>query len=160
MPFLEAGLLLWQGTLTFAERWQTNSLIFPLLYSLVRERWVANTLVAAVLGGTVLALLSRFDLREERRFLWVNFLTLGVLFLLSPVGNPWYFLWLVPFLCIFPFGSWLLLSGLLGLYYLSFYFIYHESAETFRWVIWLEYLPFYLCWFAEWLKTGANQQHS
>jgi len=24
----------------------------------------------------------------------------------------------------------------------------------------LEYLPFYLCWFAEWLKTGANQQYS
>ncbi len=160
VPFLEAGLLLWQGTLTFAERWQTNSLIFPLLYSLVRERWVANTLVAAVLGGTVLALLSRFDLREERRFLWVNFLTLGVLFLLSPVENPWYFLWLVPFLCIFPFGSWLLLSGLLGLYYLSFYFTYRDAAETFRWVIGLEYLPFYLCWFAEWLKTGANQQHS
>jgi hypothetical protein len=152
-PFLDAGPLLWQGTLAFAERWQTNSLIFPLLHALIGERWVTNTAIALVLGGTVLTVLRRYDMGEERTFLWANFLILGTLFLLSPVGNPWYFLWLVPFLCLFPFRSWLLLSGLLGLYYLSFYFIYRGTAETFRWVVGLEYLPFYgmLVW--EWYAT-------
>jgi hypothetical protein len=143
-PFLDAGWSLWQGTLAFAERWQTNSLLFPLLRTLVGERWIANAIVATALGCLVLALLARYDVREERVFLWMNFSILGAVFLLSPVGDPWYFLWLVPFLCVFPFRSWLLLSGLLGLYYLSFYFIYHGMRETFRWVIWLEYVPFYV----------------
>ncbi|MBI3807651.1 MAG: DUF2029 domain-containing protein, partial [Nitrospirae bacterium] len=30
-PFVEAGPRLWQGTLAFADRWQTNSLLFPWL---------------------------------------------------------------------------------------------------------------------------------
>jgi hypothetical protein len=156
-PFWDAGGLLWQGTLAFAERWQTNSFLFPLLHRLVGERWVANTAVSLLLGCTVLAVLGNFDVREEKTFLWVNFLILGVLFLLSPVGNPWYFLWLLPFLCVFPLRSWLLLSGLLGLYYLWFYFLYRGTAETFRWVIWLEYLPFYgmLAW--EWFTFLAPE---
>jgi hypothetical protein len=155
-PFFAAGLTLWQGTLTFAERWQTNSLLFPFLMWGVGERWVANTVVAILLGGTTFALLSRYDVGEDSLFLWVTFLVLGALLLLSPVGNPWYFLWLVPFLCVFPLRSWLLLSGLLGLYYLWFYFVYRGAAETFRWVIWLEYVPFYSLLVWEWLKIRKN----
>jgi len=155
-PFLNAGPALWQGTLAFAERWQTNSLIFPFLRWLVGERWVANLVVAVLLGCSVLAFLSYYEVREDRLFLWVNFLVLGMLFLLSPVGNPWYFLWLVPFLCVFPLRSWLLLSGLLGLYYLWFYFVYRGAAGTFRWVLWLEYLPFYSLLVWEWLKKREN----
>lgn len=142
-PFLQAGTGLWQGTLVFAEQWQTNSLVFPLLVILVRSRWLANLLVVLTLGVVVLFLFSRFDMRDDRSFLWSSFVTLGVLFLLSPVGDPWYFVWITPFLCIFPSPAWILLSGLLGLYYLSFYFMYHKMAETFRWVLWLEYTPFY-----------------
>jgi hypothetical protein len=156
VPFVAAGPLLWQGTLAFADRWQTNSLLFPLLHQSVGERWVASTIVTFVLGGAVLTLLVRHDLRNEQSFLWVNFLALGLLFLLSPVGNPWYFLWLVPFLCVFPLPSWLLLSGLLGLYYLWFYCVYHGTAETFRRILWLEYLPFYSLLVWDWLKRREN----
>lgn len=159
-PFWAARWFLWQGTLTFAEQWQTNSFAFPLLHALVGERWLTNLVVAALLGGTVLVLLNRYDMRQEQEFLWVSFLTLGALFLLSPVANPWYFLWLVPFLCLSPLRSWLLLSGLLGLYYLSFYFAYRGAAEAFRWVMGLEYVPFYLCWLAEWLKTRTQRWHA
>ena len=155
-PFLNAGPRLWQGTVTFAERWQTNSWLFPLLGWIVGTRWMASTVVALLLGGTVLALLARHDLREDRALLWVSFLTVGTLFLLSPVGNPWYFLWLKPFLCVFPLRSWLLLSGLLGLYYLWFYFVYRDAAETFRWVLWLEYIPFYSVLVWDWLKTQGK----
>ena len=157
-PFLDVGPALWQGTLTFAERWQMNSLIFPFLSWGIGERWGANTVVAILLGGTTLALLSRYAVSKDSLFLWVIFLVLGELFLLSPVGNPWYFLWLVPFLCVFPLRSWLLLSGLLGLYYLWFYFVYRGTVETFRWVIWLEYLPFYSLLVWDWLKYRENPQ--
>jgi len=159
-PFLDAGVMLWQGTLAFADRWQANSLLFPLLGWLTGERWVTNAVVVVLLGGAVLALLCSHDVRAEREFLRVNFLVLGALFLLSPVGNPWYFLWIVPFLCVFPLRSWLLLSGLLGLYYLWFYFVYRDAAETFRWVIWLEYVPFYGLLMWEWYTTGRSVDES
>jgi len=159
-PFLDAGPMLWQGTLAFAERWQTNSGLFPLLGWIVGARWMANTVVALLLGGSVLALLMRHDLREDRALLWVSFLALGSLFLLSPVGNPWYFLWLLPFLCVFPLRSWLLLSGLLGLYYLWFYFVYRGAAETFRWVLWLEYVPFYGMLLWEWFAARSTDESS
>lgn len=156
VPFLNAGPLLWQGTQAFAERWQTNSALFPLLVRIVGERWLANTIVVLLLGGAVVTVLVRYDLQDEREFLWSIFLLLGALLLLSPVGNPWYFLWLIPLLCVFPLRSWLLLSGLLGLYYLSFYFMYHKTPEIFRWVLWLEYVSFYgmLVW--EWMILGSH----
>jgi len=45
---------------------------------------------------------------------------LVALFLLNPVGEPWYFCWVIPFLCFFPYRSLLLLSWLLIFSYLSF----------------------------------------
>ncbi|MGE0679409.1 MAG: glycosyltransferase family 87 protein, partial [Candidatus Binatia bacterium] len=142
-PFLQVGAGLWQGVVVFAEQWQTNSFVFPVLAAFTGNRWIAHLVVIVTLGAIILLLLCRLDMRDDRSFLWGSFVTLGLLFLLSPVGDPWYFVWLTPFLCIFPSPAWILLSGLLGLYYLSFYCMYHKMAETFRWVLWLEYLPFY-----------------
>lgn len=156
LPFVDAGPSLWQGTRMFAERWQTNSLLFPLLVQLVGGRWVVNTVVGALLSGLVIVVFRYGDLRDGRTFVWSVFVVLGGLLLLSPVGNPWYFLWIMPLLCVFPLRSWLLLSGLLGLYYLSFYFIYHRTPETFRWIIWLEYVPFYALLVWEWMTVWSH----
>jgi alpha-1,6-mannosyltransferase len=152
-PFWQDGGAVWQGTRAFAERWQTNSFLFSGIRLMVEERWVANAIVALLSAGVALGTLVCFDLRDAHDFLWAVFLVLGVMFLLSPVGNPWYFLWIVPLLCVFPLRSWLLLSALLGLYYLYFYFLYHQQVETFRWVIWLEYVPFYVVATWEWART-------
>ena len=147
-PFWQVGQALWTGTRTFAEQWQTNSLIFPGIVAVVDERWLANVLVGLGLGGAVLLVSYRSERHDDRQFVWSNGLMLSLMFLLSPVGNPWYFICLVPFLAIFPFRSWLLLSGLLSLHYVSFYYLYRGRLETFH--IWLEYVPFYgmLAW--EW----------
>ena len=150
LPFWEAGSALWQGSLTFAGEWQTNSFVFPFLLLLTEGRWLANGIIVACLGGAVLIAVRRNSRGDKEQFLRGCFFVIALLFLLSPVGNPWYFIWLVPFLCIFPRRSWLLLSGLLGLYYLSFYFFYRGELETFRWVVWLEYLPFYGLLMWEW----------
>lgn len=156
-PFWQDGGAVWQGTRAFAERWQTNSFLFPALHMLVEERWVANTIVALLSAGVVIATLARFDLRNAHEFLWAVFLVLGVVFVLSPVGNPWYLVWIVPLLCVFPLRSWLLLSGLLGLYYLYFYLLYHQRVETFRWVIWLEHVPFYALLAWEWTRIRRKK---
>ena len=155
-PFAAAGSGLWQGFVTFAERWQTNSLVFPLLHHLLADRWLTNGLVAGGLGGAVCIALRWNREGNDGRFLGGCFGVMGALLLLSPVGNPWYFLWIMPFVCLFPRASWLLLSGLLGLYYTAFYFLYRGEPETFRWVVWLEYLPFYivLAWEAWRIRMG------
>lgn len=159
-PFWSAGWGLWQGTIAFVGQWQTNSLLFPLLGTGVGNRWVANLAIAVALSVVAIFLLRRSALEESRPFLWSLFVMLGALFLCSPVGDPWYFVWIVPFLCVFPLRSGIVLSGLLGLYYLSFYFMYHTTPETFRWVIWLEYLPCYGLLLWEWRSVRSLHESS
>ena len=156
-PFVAAGSGLWQGFVTFAEHWQTNSFVFPLLHQMVTDRWLANGIVAGCLAGAVWVALRWNREGNDVGFLRGCFFVMGTLLLLSPVGNPWYFLWVLPFVCLFPRVSWLLLSGLLGLYYTAFYFLYRGEPEMFRWVVWLEYLPFYavLAWEARRMRMGG-----
>lgn len=155
-PFTAAGNRLWQGFATFAEHWQTNSLVFPLLHQMVTDRWLANGIVAGCLAGAAWVALRWNSQGNDVGFLRGCFFVMGTLLLLSPVGNPWYFLWVLPFVCLFPRASWLLLSGLLGLYYTAFYFLYRGEPEMFRWMVWLEYLPFYavLAWEAWRTRMG------
>ena len=157
-PFVDAGSALWQGSVTFAEHWQTNSLVFPLLHQVIVDRWLANGVVAGCLGGAVLVALRWNSEGDELHFLRSCFFVMGLLLLLSPVGNPWYFIWVMPFVCLLPRASWLLLSGLIGLYYLAFYFLYRGEPETFRWVVWLEYLPFYALLAWEWWRTRTGRR--
>ena len=83
------------------------------------------------------------------------FIIMALVFLLSPVQNPWYLCWVLPFLCIFPWRSWILLTGLVGLYYLEFYFDYQDMRQYIPWIPWFEYLPFYLL-----LAVENKLQHS
>ncbi|MCS6925656.1 MAG: glycosyltransferase 87 family protein [Candidatus Binatia bacterium] len=143
MPFASAGMGLWRGTVTFAEHWENNSFLFPLIRTVLGERWLATVVVCLALGMAVVLLVRWVDMRDARAFVWATFSALGALFLLSPVAFPWYFVWIVPFLCCFPLRAWLLLSGLLGLYYLFFYYLYRGTPESFRWIVWIEYGLFY-----------------
>lgn len=164
-PFMSAGAEVWRGTVTFAAYWENNSLLFPLVRAVLGERWRATAVVCLAVGMVIVLLVRWVDMRDERAFVWANFSALGALFLLNPVGFPWYFVWIVPFLCCFPLRAWLLLSGLLGLYYLSFYYLYRGTAELFRWIVWIEFGLFYalLLWecfvgsvFASLLSRGSG----
>ncbi len=71
-----------------------------------------------------------------------SLLIVSAVFLLSPAGFPWYYLWVVPFLAIRPRPSLLLLNCLLPLYYLVFYYRGRDEGHYFDSVIlWLEYVP-------------------
>ena len=75
------------------------------------------------------------------------FLAIAVLFLVSPVGDPWYFCWSIPFLCLFRYRSCLLLSGVLVFSYLNFHSDLWINSQMFlnvpltNYVI---YVPFFL----------------
>jgi hypothetical protein len=80
-------------------------------------------------------------------------LVVAAVFLLSPTGFPWYYMWVVPFLAIIPRPSLLVLNCLLPLYYLAYYYRGLDRAELFdNIVVWIEYVPFGILAVWEWLK--------
>jgi hypothetical protein len=159
-PFLDIGMKAFAGLGAYAARWQNNDSLFAILlfifesvpglqavsfYSVNLAVFLTKATVASTLLGTVAYLLFRQKNNAgELSGLRDIFLMMGLVFLLSPVQNPWYLGWVVPFLCFFPRNSWILLTGLVGLYYLDFYFVYQEVKQYSSWIAWVEYPPFYI----------------
>jgi alpha-1,6-mannosyltransferase len=74
-----------------------------------------------------------------------SLLVLAALFFLSPTQFPWYYAWLLPFLVLQPRGSLLLLTALLPLYYLRYFFLDRGQVHIFDYgIVWAEYLPVWL----------------
>ena len=159
LPFMGIGLRMFEGLKAFTLYWQSNDSIFAILVFIFNtvldgnEMILSNPLpiflskvtVAIVLTGVLLWFLCKGASLIERPVEFVRgfFWIMALVFLLSPVQNPWYLCWVVPFLCIFPGRSWIVLTGLVGFYYLDFYFDYQELQAFSLWIPWVEYLPFY-----------------
>jgi hypothetical protein len=80
----------------------------------------------------VLVLLTAWRTRPDTPPLDVlrrAFAILAALFLLGPLGFPWYFVWCVPLLPFVNLRAWFLLPALLPLYYLGFWFRYHYPGS-------------------------------
>jgi len=115
------------GLSIYSQKWAYNGSLFVLLQSfldMLHFRAISSFFLARLIMGAVFIILflylalkkSNEPLDILRRILFV----LTALFLLNPVGEPWYFCWAIPFLCFFPYRSLLLLSWLLVFSYLSF----------------------------------------
>jgi hypothetical protein len=86
-------------------------------------------------------------------------LVVAAVFLLSPTQFPWYYVWLVPLLAIRPRTSLLLLTALLPLYYLRFYFRARDQVGIFDYgIVWLEFVPVWFLLIWEWI--GERRRHS
>ena len=141
--------------------WQSNDSLFAILLyvlksilktemaagvlSLSNSMVFAKSIVALVILGAVvyLTIKQNPDINSSQEWVRNIFLVIVLVFLLSPVQNPWYLCWTVPFLCIFHSRSLILLTGFIGLYYLDFYFDYQNITQYSVLVVWLEYTPFY-----------------
>ncbi len=128
----------------------------------------AATLVARVvtLGAfAILALVLAWRASTAEKpddWLRAAMLTLAWFWLLSPTQNVWYWVWVMPLVPFARGRAWLVLSGLVLLYYLRFWLGYHWPDETLlgtRYpgkpffdyvVVWLEFGP----WFV-WLAVEA-----
>lgn len=167
LPFLDIGGKAFTGLKTFSTFWQSNDSIFALLvyfygdvlglnaavdYPFAHNAalfWSKLTVMAMVGVSVVYVLFNRTWGKDSFSFVTRVFVVLEVVFLVSPVQNPWYLCWLVPFFCLYERRSWVLLTGLVGLYYLDFYFDYQDLQGYSKWIPWLEYSPFYLMLAAE-----------
>ena len=73
---------------------------------------------------------------------WKAYLMAGAYMLLLPTSfHPWYLVWLLPFLCLYPSWGWLYLSGAISLSYLTYSNDHFDFPLTIRLV---EFLPLYL----------------
>ena len=112
--------------------WQYNALVFPIVHralALAIDYNLAWTLAKMTMAASLLALVARLAFRNPARTPLRKVhhcaVCVGALFLLSPTAFPWYFCWVLPFVCLFPRWPWILLSLLLPLNYLDF----HSAAS-------------------------------
>jgi len=163
LPVVRSGLDPASGFTAYGERWEMNDALF------MAVAWLTNSATSAT------GLLTGYDRLLPRLLVFILFATwtakvtfrngnrdlpdlcerslliVAGLFLLSPTQFPWYSIWFLPFLAIQPRMSLLLLTVLLPVYYLRFYFRVRGSAGTFDdGIVWLEYLPVWIVLIREW----------
>jgi hypothetical protein len=69
--------------------------------------------------------------------------------------QPWYVVWLVPFLVFYPAAAWLIFSCAVSLSYLK----YVQPQGTMPlWVLYLEYIPLYALLIAGYLRKTFRSQ--
>ncbi len=124
----------------FVAHWHDNN---ASLFSVLRIFSGSADWAAGIGEGTVVALSLWAAVRrlEPERAAYLIF---GAILLLSPNAYPWYFTWIIPFLCFFPNPAWLLLTVLQFLSYSVL--IRYGILGEWHWsplMLWLEYVPFY-----------------
>ncbi len=128
---------------------------------------ITRALTGLVFLGIALSLAWRFGKAPRLRdFCEAGFLTLAWFWLLCPTQNPWYWTWALPLLPFARNRAWMALSGLVLLYYLRFWLLYHwpetpvlgtgyRGSAFFDFVVtWIEFGP----WFV-WLAVQSYFLH-
>ncbi len=105
VPFADAGWGLLRGLRDFAAAWEANDSLFRLFLLAGNSKAQAGLVAAALILGLVV-----YALKSRMEPLGATLLLSTGLLLLSPVAFPWYFTWMVPFLCFYPRRPLLLMS--------------------------------------------------
>jgi hypothetical protein len=164
-PFLGAADRIAQSAGVFAAQWTGNASLFALLRGALRPLDAAgwrlpfgpeaglaldSMLAAKALMGLALlaglAALFRAAEEDAAGVLSKAFGAVGLLFILSPVQNPWYAGWVMPYAALSGSVAWVVLSGTMVTYYAYFSAFDYLRALPGGWALdlrWLEYLPFY-----------------
>jgi hypothetical protein len=155
LPFLGAGLHLFDGARNYGRDWFNNASFFRLLQFVARSKPRAE-----FLSGLIVLAAIGYLAKKRSGLLWSSLvLTAGVL-LVAPTAYPWYFTWSIPFLCFYPSAAWLLMSVTSVLGYTP---PIADGAGNSLLMLLLEYGPVYLwlayyCWTARGKRPSAGSQ--
>jgi len=151
------------GILAYGKSWEMNDAFYMLFLTAVEsfgKLWLWNEEIVQIVTRLLVGLmlvgwsiwLSREGASPDRK-IWDNsLLVVASLFLLSPTQFPWYYLWVMPFLVMRCRLSLLLLSVLLSVYYVRFFFVAYGNVDLFdNYVVWVEYAPVGFLVVREWL---------
>lgn len=152
IPIILGRLDSQSGLVAYAGGWERNHALF----GLIRDGfgWIADemgnyradpgrlTRLMIVVGLGVTAISLGWSIRDKAAIPSAALIVASVLFLLSPTGYPWYYVWVLPFLCVVPVRGLLLLGVVLPFYYLRFDMDQWGYADVFdQWIVWLEFGP-------------------
>lgn len=124
---------------TVGSQWRFNDSIFSVIYFLTGSLELSKGIVVTAFLALV------FIVHRRSMPVLKSAMTLiGGALLLTTTLQPWYLLWVVPFLCFYPNRAWILLTGLIML---SYHVLIRYMADG----IWIEnmwiktaiYVPFY-----------------
>jgi alpha-1,6-mannosyltransferase len=143
-----------KGLIIYSDKWAYNGSIFAVIASILNMlqiQFLNNLFLPKVIVCLLFVIswvvLSLRKTSDEFSVLHNSFIIMALLFLLSPVADPWYFCWVIPFLCFFPYWSFIALSWLLIFSYLSFSRSFGSfSMEALELPIlnMIQYVPFYI----------------
>jgi hypothetical protein len=150
LPFLVWGqvdpISVFTGLGTYMREWSINGFIFELIHSLLsvfhRDPYILSKIICA--GLFIMVWLFVFYMKQD--VVEKTFWAVTALFLLSPVGDPWYFTWTIPFLCIYRKYSLIILSYLLILSYFQFtrnFGVSNLGGLKINNLLLIQYVPFY-----------------
>jgi alpha-1,6-mannosyltransferase len=105
LPYLAAGSHLLQGLSDFAAQWEGNDSLYRLFLAVGN-----STCQAQFVAGILLLLLILYVLKARMDIFRAGLVILAGLLFLSSNAFPWYFTWIVPFLCFCPSPALLLLT--------------------------------------------------
>ncbi len=105
LPFVRVGGHLFKGLSDFAVGWENNDSLFGLLRLAGNSRPQAELVAGVFLLGLVL-----YVLKARLDYFQAGLVILAGLLFLSPDAFPWYFTWIIPFLCFVPSLPMLLLT--------------------------------------------------
>ena len=156
-PVIAARLDGSSGFVAFGTEWQRISASFSAILWLVSQvpqtlvdtELAARAVAASLVAGITLysnRTAARNGLELAHRFM----IATAALLLLSPVQLPWYYLWLLPFLCIHPSPALLLISATFPVYYAFFALTARNIDEA-----WLEALVWAM-WLPVWAALAAH----
>jgi hypothetical protein len=171
LPMYIGGLDSRSGFVAYSRYWEMNDSLYMLLFWAVQYVKVlfeipfasAHIITRAIIV-LVLAAIVGFLVRNNtssplemcRRCLWV----ITALYLFSPTQFPWYSLWILPFLAVQPQTSLLLLTALLPLYYLRFYFAARGLVELHDMgIVWIEFVPVWCLLLWEWFQGRKGEEN-
>lgn len=139
LPYLSAGRRLFKGLSAYAAGWEGNDSLFRLLRLAGNNRPQSELVAGAILLGLV-----AYALKKRLDPLLAGFFLVASLLFLSPNAFPWYFTWMIPFLCFYPRAPLLLMSVTCVLGYSPV--IAYAAGLPYRdspFILVLEYLPVY-----------------
>lgn len=169
IPVYTSGIDDTLGFRTYSKSWENNDAFFLLvvwMWQLVLPvfgihlgygQLAARGTVFLILGILILFLLFQ-DNQDRLKFSRNCLIIISTAFLISPTQFPWYFVWLIPFLTFKPKMSLLILTALIPMYYLRYYFEPRGNLNLFIYgVVWFEFVPVWILLLTDWLKSRNAQ---
>jgi uncharacterized membrane protein len=162
LPFwLQGSTADFEGLRIFARDWEFNSSLFALLAAWL-DPWPARVVAGSLFGLVWLGLfIHRARCPDRESSPPPGQLVFGAFLICSPTFNPWYALWLLPFVALRPAPTGVALLVVVSLSYVTTQNLGRASLDGFAHPAWVRPLEFGLVGLAlafQWIKQGRRRQ--